>query len=142
MPCVDFVLAVTTFSGFYVISLLLPDSGSANLAAEWFKNLGFVMPYGVNMADFILDVASGAVVSPKLDPEQSQAHLIECSERCDFVQVCRAGLKVSWTLRSMPSWQEAGFICASYSPERSATQVYLAAHASWSTGLLRQLEGL
>ncbi len=39
------------------------------------------MPYGVNMADFILDVASGAVVSPKLDPEQSQAHLIECSER-------------------------------------------------------------
>lgn len=58
-------------------------AGSANLAAEWFKNLGFVMPYGVNMADFILDVASGAVVSPKLDPEQSQAHLIECSERCD-----------------------------------------------------------
>ena len=43
------------------------------------------MPYGVNMADFILDVASGAVVSPKLDPEQSQAHLIECSERCDSV---------------------------------------------------------
>ncbi|BDA45889.1 ABC transporter G family member 14 [Coccomyxa sp. Obi] len=66
--------------------LLLSDGhamyyGSANLAAEWFKNLGFVMPYGVNMADFILDVASGAVVSPKLDPEQAQAHLIECSER-------------------------------------------------------------
>ena len=34
------------------------------------------------MADFILDVASGAVISPKLDPEQAQAHLIECSERC------------------------------------------------------------
>lgn len=58
------------------------SSGHAALAAEWFKTLGFTMPYGVNMADFILDVASGAVTSPKLAPEQAQAHLIECSERC------------------------------------------------------------
>ena len=27
---------------------------------QWFNTLGFSMPYGVNMADFILDVASGA----------------------------------------------------------------------------------
>ena len=33
---------------------------------QWFNTLGFSMPYGVNMADFILDVASGApaAVSP------------------------------------------------------------------------------
>ena len=34
-------------------------AGRAALAAQWFRTLGFCMPYGVNLADFILDVASG-----------------------------------------------------------------------------------
>ena len=46
------------------------------------------------MADFILDVASGAVISPKLDPEQAQAHLIECSERCAPQECSR--LSIAW----------------------------------------------
>lgn len=41
----------------YSIALL---AGRAALAAQWFATLGFTMPYGVNVADFILDVASGA----------------------------------------------------------------------------------
>ncbi|EIE22543.1 hypothetical protein COCSUDRAFT_16269, partial [Coccomyxa subellipsoidea C-169] len=81
--------------------LLLSDghamyyAGNAGLAAEWFKTLGFTMPYGVNMADFILDVASGAVISPKLDPEQAQAHLIEAALRkvadVSCMRLCQAG---------------------------------------------------
>jgi hypothetical protein len=56
-------------------------TGRAALAAEWFRRLGFTMPYGVNMADFILDVASGAVVTSKLEAQQANRHLIACSER-------------------------------------------------------------
>lgn len=41
------------------------------------------MPYGVNMADFILDVASGAVMAGKLEAQQARRHLITCSERCN-----------------------------------------------------------
>ena len=37
-------------------------AGRAALAAQWFATLGFTMPYGVNVADFILDVASGALL--------------------------------------------------------------------------------
>ena len=48
--------------------LLLSDGhaiyyGSASLAADWFHRLGFTLPYGVNAADFLLDVASGDVTS-------------------------------------------------------------------------------
>ena len=35
--------------------------GRAGLATDWFHRLGFTMPYGVNAADFLLDVASGDV---------------------------------------------------------------------------------
>ena len=35
----------------------------AALAADWFHKLGFTLPYGTNVADFILDLASGAVLS-------------------------------------------------------------------------------
>ena len=35
--------------------------GRAALATDWFHRLGFTMPYGVNAADFLLDVASGDV---------------------------------------------------------------------------------
>ena len=37
--------------------------GRAPLAADWFARLGYRMPYGVNAADFLLDVASGDVVA-------------------------------------------------------------------------------
>ena len=33
------------------------------LATDWFPRLGYRMPYGVNAADFLLDVASGDVVA-------------------------------------------------------------------------------
>ena len=41
-------------------------AGRAALAAQWFSTLGFTMPYGVNVADYILDVASGACNIRKL----------------------------------------------------------------------------
>ena len=37
--------------------------GRAPLATDWFARLGYRMPYGVNAADFLLDVASGDVVA-------------------------------------------------------------------------------
>lgn len=51
------------------------------MAAKWFHTLGFTCPYGVNVADYILDVASGTVTSSKLDPDAAAEHLIACSER-------------------------------------------------------------
>jgi hypothetical protein len=38
------------------------------------------MPYGVNMADFILDLASGEVRSDSMDCEEARRYLIECQE--------------------------------------------------------------
>lgn len=38
------------------------------------------MPFGVNAADFILDMASGEVYSKKLDGEESRLHCIQCTE--------------------------------------------------------------
>ena len=58
-----------------------PVAGRASLAAQWFHTLGFTCPYGVNVADYILDVASGTVTSSKLDPDAAAEHLIACSER-------------------------------------------------------------
>ena len=79
--------------------------GRAGLAADWFARLGYRMPYGVNAADFLLDVASGDVVasdesggggdggkkadgdealsssSPPLSGEASRLYLIEAYER-------------------------------------------------------------
>lgn len=49
--------------------------------AEWYSKLGYTMPYGVNMADFILDLASGVVTTKKLDGEESRVHCIACAER-------------------------------------------------------------
>ena len=56
-------------------------AGRASLAAHWFHTLGFTCPYGVNVADFILDVSSGAVSSSKLESEEAVQHLTACSER-------------------------------------------------------------
>ncbi len=33
------------------------------MAADWFHKLGFTLPYGTNVADFILDLASGAILT-------------------------------------------------------------------------------
>ena len=57
-------------------------AGRANLAAHWLFTLGFTCPYGVNVADFILDVASGAVTSSKLEADAAATYLVACSERC------------------------------------------------------------
>ena len=54
--------------------------GEAQAVAEWFQRLGYAMPYGVNSADFILDMASGDVYTKKLDGEESRKHCIACSE--------------------------------------------------------------
>ena len=35
----------------------------AHMAADWFHKLGFTLPYGTNVADFILDLASGAILN-------------------------------------------------------------------------------
>ena len=48
--------------------------------AEWYSKLGYTMPYGVNMADFILDLASGVVTTTKLDGNESRLHCIACAE--------------------------------------------------------------
>lgn len=70
--------------------------GRAALATDWFHRLGFTMPYGVNAADFLLDVASGDVSgatdggggappagpAPKsLSGEPARRHLIDVYER-------------------------------------------------------------
>ena len=34
----------------------------AHMAADWFHKLGYMLPYGTNVADFILDLASGAIL--------------------------------------------------------------------------------
>ena len=33
------------------------------MVADWFHKLGFTLPYGTNVADFILDLASGAILT-------------------------------------------------------------------------------
>lgn len=56
-------------------------AGDAQAVAEWFSSLGYTLPYGVNVADFILDLSSGVVTTKKLDGEESRVHCIACSER-------------------------------------------------------------
>ena len=56
-------------------------TGDAKAVAEWYGKLGYTMPYGINAADFILDLASGVVTTNKLDGEESRVHCIACAER-------------------------------------------------------------
>ena len=37
--------------------------GQGSGAAAWFEALGHPVPFGVNVADFILDIASGEIVA-------------------------------------------------------------------------------
>ncbi|KAK9808606.1 hypothetical protein WJX72_000468 [[Myrmecia] bisecta] len=54
--------------------------GVASGAAEYFHKLGYALPFEVNTADFILDLASGDVVTKKLSGDESMQHLINCAE--------------------------------------------------------------
>ncbi len=40
--------------------------GSADQVVHWFNHLGFPLPYGINVADFILDLAMGEVSHPQV----------------------------------------------------------------------------
>ena len=55
--------------------------GASGVAADWFHRLGFTLPYGVNAADFLLDVASGDVGSASRPGEASRLYLIDVAER-------------------------------------------------------------
>ncbi|KAI3436788.1 hypothetical protein D9Q98_006199 [Chlorella vulgaris] len=54
--------------------------GAAQQAAEWFSRLGYSLPYGSSLADFILDLASADVSNPERDGEQSRLYLIDTAE--------------------------------------------------------------
>eukprot|EP00884_Botryococcus_braunii_P016367 jgi/Botrbrau1/3413/Bobra.0337s0046.1 len=55
--------------------------GPAQEADAFFSSLGYRLPYRVNIADFILDLASSDVALGKRSGEESRQFLIECSER-------------------------------------------------------------
>lgn len=54
--------------------------GQAQQAGEWFSRLGYTLPYGSSLADFILDLASADVAVPDRDGEQSRVYLIARAE--------------------------------------------------------------
>lgn len=54
--------------------------GDAQLATEWFHKMGYTIPYLINAADFILDLASGDVSTKKVSGPESREHLIACAE--------------------------------------------------------------
>ena len=51
------------------------------MAAAWFHHLGYTMPYGVNAADYLLDLASGEVTTAKLDGEAGRLHMVACADK-------------------------------------------------------------
>lgn len=51
--------------------------GAAHLSTEWFRQQSYPVPYGMNVADFILDIANGDVEGGELDGEQSREHLLK-----------------------------------------------------------------
>lgn len=62
--------------------------GDAQLATEWFHKLGYTLPYQINAADFILDLASGDVSTQKVSGAESRQHLIACAETFLLVGAC------------------------------------------------------
>ncbi|KAL4427647.1 hypothetical protein ABPG75_001736 [Micractinium tetrahymenae] len=63
--------------------------GKGGEAAAWFQQLGVPCPFGVNIADWILDLASGEVVGKQKTGEDMRLHLVACSEQ--FLQQEPAG---------------------------------------------------
>ncbi|KAI7845331.1 hypothetical protein COHA_001172 [Chlorella ohadii] len=55
--------------------------GKGGEAAHWFDRLGFACPFGTNIADWILDLASGEVAGKHPSGEEARLHLIACSEQ-------------------------------------------------------------
>ena len=51
--------------------------GASTLTVDWFHNQGFDMPYGVNVAEYILDIANGNVEGQDMSGEESRAHLVD-----------------------------------------------------------------
>ncbi|KAL3132535.1 hypothetical protein ABBQ32_009078 [Trebouxia sp. C0010 RCD-2024] len=54
--------------------------GRGDLADDFFDKLGYRLPYRVNVADFILDLASADVYTATRDGEASRSYLITCTE--------------------------------------------------------------
>ena len=68
-------------------------SGRADQVHEWFAHLGCALPFGVNVADFILDLANGdfsAGAPQGKEGEDGKKHLIEvcCAAECSN-RMCR-----------------------------------------------------
>ena len=80
--------------------------GDAQLATEWFHKLGYTIPYLINAADFILDLASGDVSTKKISGAESREHLIACAERFLSVSstVCIAAIAPSFCMTLLPAW--------------------------------------
>lgn len=54
--------------------------GRADQAIDWFGRMGYTMPYGINAADFILDLSSSDVSTAKRSGEDSRSYLISLYE--------------------------------------------------------------
>eukprot|EP01026_Neomeris_dumetosa_P054850 TRINITY_DN494_c0_g1_i3.p1 TRINITY_DN494_c0_g1~~TRINITY_DN494_c0_g1_i3.p1 ORF type:complete len:686 (-),score=55.92 TRINITY_DN494_c0_g1_i3:520-2577(-) len=55
--------------------------GSANQVAAWFDHIKFPVPFGVNIADHILDLANGDAPNSELSKEEIKKHLIAAAEQ-------------------------------------------------------------
>ena len=51
--------------------------GASTLTVDWFHNQGFDMPYGVNVAEYILDIANGNIEEQDMSGEECRAHLVD-----------------------------------------------------------------
>ena len=108
--------------------------GDAQLATEWFHKLGYTIPYLINAADFILDLASGDVSTKKISGADSRLHLINCAERfltVSAVAANRSGscglahdLLVSYRCCQMVQSQKAAFDCCSIHAVKSCMMAY------------------
>ncbi|KAK9839571.1 hypothetical protein WJX84_010569, partial [Apatococcus fuscideae] len=54
--------------------------GQSEQVDTWFDHLGYTLPYKINIADFILDLASADVTKSSRTGEESRQFLIQCSE--------------------------------------------------------------
>ena len=51
--------------------------GGSTLTVDWFHDQRFDMPYGVNIAEYILDIANGDIEGQGMNGEESRAHLVD-----------------------------------------------------------------
>ncbi len=76
--------------------------GSAKHAVDWFGRLGYTLPYGINAADFILDLASSDVATDKRHtlPPVSQLNAAEASCCCN--SAFSIGFLLDYIVRRQP----------------------------------------